>query len=60
MTFNRQAGGHAFDVDRGVCAKCGMSREHYEDNAEPRCIGAKAPQLRANELEFILPVSEIE
>ena len=39
MAFDRQAGGHAFDFNRGVCEKCGMTREQFEDNGEPRCKG---------------------
>jgi hypothetical protein len=39
MPFDRKAGGHAFDLERGVCARCGMSREHFQDNDEPACSG---------------------
>lgn len=39
MPFDRQAGRHAFDLERGVCARCGMSREHFQDNGEPACSG---------------------
>jgi hypothetical protein len=37
MAFDRQAGGHAFDFDRGVCVKCGMTREAYQDNGFSLC-----------------------
>ena len=39
MAFDRRAGGHAFDFDREVCVKCGMTREHFEDNGKPQCKG---------------------
>jgi hypothetical protein len=39
VAFDRRAGGHAFDFDREVCVKCGMSREHYQDNGKPPCKG---------------------
>jgi len=55
MGFSLKAGDHAFDFSAGVCAKCGMTREHYEDNGEPRCTGAVQPRGRVNELGFILP-----
>jgi hypothetical protein len=32
MTFDRTSGGHAFDFSAGVCQRCRMTREHYEDN----------------------------
>jgi len=41
MPFDREAGGHAFDFDRDVCVKCGMSREKYQDNGKPPCKGKK-------------------
>lgn len=41
MPFDREAGGHAFDFDREVCVKCGMSREKYQDNGNPPCKGKK-------------------
>ena len=37
MRFDRQAKGHAFDFDRGVCVRCGMTREKYQDSGEPKC-----------------------
>ena len=43
MVFNRTAGGHAFDFDRGVCLKCGITRERYEDSGEPRCSKEASP-----------------
>jgi hypothetical protein len=39
MTFKRNAQGHAFDFDRGVCGKCGMTREQFQDSDEPVCKG---------------------
>jgi len=39
MAFDRRAGGHAFDFDREICVKCGMSREYFEDNGQPACRG---------------------
>jgi len=47
MAFNRNAGGHAFDFSTGVCAKCDMTREHYEDNGQPACIGCKPAKREA-------------
>ena len=52
MVFDRSSGGHAFGVSTGVCAKCSMTREHYEDNGEPRCTGGKAPGQGANETKL--------
>jgi hypothetical protein len=31
--------GHIFDFDTDKCKKCGMTREHYEDNGKPACKG---------------------
>lgn len=31
MTFNRNAGGHAFDERGGKCKKCGMLTKDYLD-----------------------------
>ena len=42
MAFDRQAGGHNFDFSREKCTKCGMTREYFEDNFEPRCKGTPA------------------
>jgi hypothetical protein len=39
MAFDRMAGGHRFDFSRGVCQRCGMSREKFEDHGRPRCTG---------------------
>ncbi len=39
MALDRRAGGHAFGFDREVCVKCGMTREHFEDNGKPACKG---------------------
>jgi hypothetical protein len=41
MTFDRNAGGHAFGFTDDVCAKCGMTRPQFEDNGKPRCTGRK-------------------
>jgi hypothetical protein len=43
MAFDRQGGGHNFDFSSEACTKCGMSREHYEDNGKPRCKGKPEP-----------------
>jgi len=54
MPFDRRAGGHAFDFHRGVCVKCGMTREYYQDNGEPVCSGrAEASRRRQNEPRII-------
>ncbi len=42
MPFNRQAGGHAFDFSTEKCVKCGMTREHFQDNGKPPCRGSPA------------------
>ena len=42
MTFDRSSGGHAFDFSAGVCERCGMTREYFQDNGEPRCSGNKS------------------
>jgi len=42
MALNRTEGGHAFDFDRDVCVRCGMSREKYEDSGRPRCTAVRA------------------
>jgi hypothetical protein len=51
MMFNRNAGGHAFDINR-VCVKCGMSYEHFDDaeNHKPYCKGVKPPHQREREI----------
>ena len=47
MSFDRHAGGHAFDFDRGVCTKCEMTREFFKDHGEPSCTGRKPePELK--------------
>jgi hypothetical protein len=47
MVFDRNAKGHAFDFSRGVCVKCGMNREHYQDNGQPQCTGRMPdPKIR--------------
>jgi hypothetical protein len=55
MAFDRRAGGHAFSFDAGVCAKCEMTREYYEDNGKPRCTGrrAQSSRQRDNESSFV-------
>jgi hypothetical protein len=45
MASDRQSGGHYFDFSTELCVKCGMNREHYEDNGKPRCAG-KMPGSR--------------
>jgi len=58
MAFDRRAGNHAFSFDAGVCAKCEMTREYYEDNGKPRCTGrAQSSRQRNNESSFV-PESE--
>jgi hypothetical protein len=52
MAFDRRAGGHAFDFDREVCVKCGMTREFYQDNGKPPCKGKPEPTKN------ILPVDD--
>jgi hypothetical protein len=38
MAFNRQADGYEFDPVTGVCHKCKMTREKYEDRGvHPPC-----------------------
>jgi hypothetical protein len=44
MAFDRRAGGHSFDFSRDVCAKCGMTRELFEDNGKPPCQGKLEPK----------------
>jgi hypothetical protein len=44
MSLSPTAGGHAFLPGMGACAKCGMTREAYEDKREP-CKG-KPPDDR--------------
>jgi hypothetical protein len=39
MAFDRMAGGHRFDFSRGVCHRCEMTREYFEDNGRPPCTG---------------------
>jgi hypothetical protein len=47
MTFKRNAGGHAFDFSTGVCAKCDMTREDYQDKGQPACAGQKPAKREA-------------
>jgi hypothetical protein len=39
MAFDRTAGGHHFDFSRGVCTRCEIFREKFEDNGRPPCTG---------------------
>jgi hypothetical protein len=39
MSPRRRACGHAFDFDRDVCVRCGMTRPYFDDNRQPPCIG---------------------
>ncbi len=39
MVFELIAGGHRFDFIRGVCMRCEMSREKFEDSGQPQCTG---------------------
>jgi hypothetical protein len=47
MAFDRMAGGHRFDFSRGVCVRCRMSREKFEDSGRPRCTGQPLPERTA-------------
>lgn len=47
VAFNRNAGGHAFDFSAGVCAKCDMTREDYQDKGQPACTGRKPEKREA-------------
>jgi hypothetical protein len=60
MSFDRRAGGHAFDFDAGVCARCGMTREHYQDHAQPPCPGTKIGERRGRERDATLIVPDDE
>jgi hypothetical protein len=46
MAFDRTSGGHRFDFSSGVCHRCGMTREHYEDNGKPICRGKPADRRK--------------
>jgi hypothetical protein len=37
----RNEKGHSFDVDTGICAKCGMTFKEYEDHGKPPCRQSK-------------------
>jgi hypothetical protein len=39
MAFDQQVGGHRFDLVKKRCAKCGMTREDYEDHGKLPCTG---------------------
>ena len=39
MAFDRTSGGHRFNISSDVCARCGMSWKHFEDNGKPICVG---------------------
>lgn len=45
MAFDRMAGNHRFGFSDGVCVKCGMTREYFEDHGKPACTGQK-PEKR--------------
>lgn len=60
MALDRRAGGHAFDFSTMACVRCGMPREHYDDNVEPRCTRVKPSRRQANEPGFVLLESENE
>jgi hypothetical protein len=47
MAFKRDSGGHAFDFSTGVCAKCDMTREYFQDNKQPPCTGRKPDKREA-------------
>jgi hypothetical protein len=47
VAFKRNAGGHAFDFSTGVCAKCDMTREDYQDKGQPACTGRKPDKREA-------------
>jgi hypothetical protein len=55
MAFDRQAGGHAFDFSREVCLKCGMTREHFEDNGKPACKGKPGASEDQRQQPLIVP-----
>jgi hypothetical protein len=39
MSPRRRASSHAFDFDRDVCERCGITRPHFDDNGRPPCVG---------------------
>jgi hypothetical protein len=53
MTFDRQAGGHDFDLITKSCTRCKISREKFEEEGEPRCTGASPREAR--EPQYPLP-----
>lgn len=36
---SKEENGHTFDFSTEKCTKCGMTKEHYEDNGKPLCKG---------------------
>jgi hypothetical protein len=52
MPFNATAGGHRFDFISGLCMKCGMSREKFENEHWPRC-SSSAPK------KVSLPIDDV-
>jgi hypothetical protein len=53
MAFDRHAGGHDFDLTTKSCSKCGISREKFEDQGEPRCTGK--PSREPPGPQYVLP-----
>lgn len=41
IQFFRRAGGHRFNFSHGVCLRCGISREEFEDGGRPWCTGQR-------------------
>ncbi len=41
--------GHAFDLDTGICRRCGMTVREYEDHGKPPCREAKGERPQAPE-----------
>jgi hypothetical protein len=56
MPFDREGGGHAFDLISKKCGRCGMTREAYEDHGKPRCPGR--PRLRQDEVRDLTPLRD--
>lgn len=38
IALDQTAGGHRFDAS-GICLRCEMTREYFQDSGEPRCVG---------------------
>jgi hypothetical protein len=45
VAFDRNAGGHGWDFSTGVCGKCDMTREYYQDHGKP-VPTARKPEKR--------------